>query len=164
VVPLQWFIENPFQNWTRTSSELLGDVQLRLDYRTPMDAVRAEFERLCDTDPRWDRRVRVAQVVDVDQSTMGVRLLVSARNSGDLFDLRCAVRERMIDFLLAEHPEALPRMRASVVRGGTAPDTDEVRSRAAQRVDQAVAADTTSPSPESPGDPLDRPPSVSPLH
>ncbi|HLM52905.1 MAG TPA: mechanosensitive ion channel domain-containing protein [Pseudoxanthomonas sp.] len=120
IVPLQWFIENPFQNWTHTSAELLGATFLWLDYRTPMDAVRAELERICESDDRWDGRVCVAQVTETDQTAQQVRLLVSARNSGDLFDLRCAVRERMIDFLNARHPQSLPRLRMDLAR--SAPD------------------------------------------
>ena len=113
VVPLQWFIENPFENWTRTTSQLLGTAFLWLDYRTPMPEVRKALQRICETDERWDGRVCVAQVTDSDRSTLQVRLLVSARNSGDLFDLRCAVRERMIEFLNASHPYALPRVRVA---------------------------------------------------
>lgn len=152
VVPLQWFIEHPFQNWTRTSAELLGDALLWLDYRTPMPDVRAELERICATDARWDGRVCVAQITDTDRSTVAVRLLVSARNSGDLFDLRCAVRERMIDYLNARHPEALPRMRANVVRGMTQPRADDVRSQASARMDRAGARGLGSPGAEAVSD------------
>ena len=111
VVPLQWFIENPFENWTRTTAQLLGTAFLWLDYRTPMAAVREALQRICETDERWDGRVCVAQITDTAESNVQVRLLVSARSSGDLFDLRCAVRERMIDYLDSTHPEALPRQR-----------------------------------------------------
>ena len=116
VVPLQWFIENPFQNWTRTSAQLLGTAFLWLDYRTPMAEVRAQLQKICEEDPRWDGRVCVAQVTETREHTIEVRLLVSARNSGDLFDLRCVVRERMIDYLSQCHPEALPRLRADIAR------------------------------------------------
>ncbi len=150
IVPLQWFIEHPFQNWTRRNAELLGSAMLWLDYRTPMDALRAELQRICETDARWDGRVCVAQIVETDRSTVQVRLLVSARNSGDLFDLRCAVRERMVDFLLAHHPEALPRMRANIVRGSVAADPERTRAEAADRRERAVAADTGSPGAEAP--------------
>ena len=152
VVPLQWFIEHPFQNWTRTTAQLLGDATLWLDYHTPMKAVRDQLQKLCEGDPRWDGRVCVAQVTDANQHAIQVRLLVSARNSGDLFDLRCAVRERMIDFLLAHHPEALPRMRANIVRGTVAPDPDRVRVEAADRRARAVATDTGSPGAEAAGE------------
>jgi small-conductance mechanosensitive channel len=116
VVPLQWFVENPFQNWTRTSAQLLGTTFLWLDYRTPMADVRAQLQRICENDPRWDGRVCVAQVTETTERTIEVRLLVSARNSGDLFDLRCAVRECMVAYLNAHHPEALPRTRAELSR------------------------------------------------
>ncbi len=119
VVPLQWFIENPFQNWTRTSAQLLGTTFLWLDYRTPMAEVRAELQRICEQDPRWDGRVCVAQVTETSEQTIQVRLLVSSGNSGDLFDLRCVVRERMIDYLNRCHPQALPRLRADVARDVT---------------------------------------------
>lgn len=148
IVPLQWFIEHPFQNWTRHSAELLGTALLWLDYRTPMDAVRAELTRICGTDPRWDGRVCVAQVTETDRTAIQVRLLVSAKNSGELFDLRCAVRERMIDFLLAHHPEALPRLRANVVRGTTVPDAERIREDAEGRLGRADASSTGSPGAE----------------
>lgn len=114
VVPLVWFIENPFQNWTRSSAQLIGSVFLWLDYHTPMEALRTELKRVCDTDARWDGRVCIAQVTETDNQSMQVRCLVSARNSGDAFDLRCAVRERLIDFLQREHPQSLPVLRASM--------------------------------------------------
>jgi len=114
VVPLVWFIENPFQNWTRRSADLLGTAFLWLDYRTPIAEVRAELERICRSEPLWDGRVCVTQVTDTAESTIQVRLLVSARNSGDAFDLRCLVRERMIDFLTRKHPQSLPRLRAEI--------------------------------------------------
>jgi small-conductance mechanosensitive channel len=119
IVPLQWFIENPFENWTRTTAQLLGTAFLWLDYRTPMTAVREALQRICETDERWDGRVCVAQITDTAESSVQVRLLVSARNSGDLFDLRCAVRERMIDYLNSTHPEALPRQRVDLSRADT---------------------------------------------
>lgn len=116
IVPLQWFIENPFENWTHTTAQLLGATFLWLDYRTPMDQVRAELDRICKDDGRWDGRVCVVQVTETDQTTQQVRLLVSARNSGDLFDLRCVVRERMIEYLNRQYPESLPRLRMDLVR------------------------------------------------
>ncbi len=138
VVPLSWFIENPFQNWTRRSADLLGTAFLWLDYRTPMEEVRAELERICHEAPLWDGRVCVTQVTDTSEQSIQVRLLVSARNSGDAFDLRCQVRERMIDFLTRKHPYALPRLRAEVTEGAdTLPrrprvQADDVRSPGAE--------------------------------
>lgn len=142
VVPLQWFIENPFENWTRTTSQLLGTAFLWLDYRTPMSEVRQALQRICESDERWDGRVCVAQITDSDRSAVQVRLLVSARNSGDLFDLRCAVRERMVEFLNASHPYALPRVRvARAIRA--AGDSESRQARAPERTEQ-----TTSPGAE----------------
>ncbi len=116
VVPLTWFIENPFQNWTRRSADLLGTAFLWLDYRAPIPAIRAELQRICEAEPLWDRRVCVTQVTETTEKTIQVRLLVSARNSGDAFDLRCVVRERMLAFLEREHPQALPRLRAQMAQ------------------------------------------------
>ncbi|MBS7456555.1 mechanosensitive ion channel family protein [Coralloluteibacterium stylophorae] len=144
VVPLQWFIENPFQNWTRNSAQLLGTAFLWLDYRTPMGEVRDELQRICESDERWDGRVCVAQVTETDRHVIQVRLLVSARNSGDAFDLRCAVRERMIDFLNREHPQALPRMRADLVTFEDQRHPDEARRQAAAATPRAPTPDETS--------------------
>jgi small-conductance mechanosensitive channel len=143
VVPLQWFIEHPFENWTRTTSQLLGTAFLWLDYRAPMPAIRDELRRICQTDERWDGRVCVAQITDADRNVVQVRLLVSARNSGDLFDLRCAVRERMIAFLEARHPEALPLLRVDLARG----DSRQQASHAPP-TSHAAAEQTVSPGAE----------------
>ena len=141
VVPLQWFISNPFQNWTRTSAQLLGTVFLWLDHRAPIPAIREELQRLCEADPRWDRRVCVTQITETDKHTIEVRLLVSARNSGELFDLRCAVREGMLAFLDAHHPQALPRLRNEVTDG-------DARRAAAHTVAPVAHASTQSPGAE----------------
>jgi len=111
VIPLQWFIENPFQNWTRTSSQILGTVFLYVDYGLPVAPLRAELDRLVHGAPEWDKRVVVLQVTDADQHTMQLRVLVSSRNSGLNFDLRCRVREGLIDFLQRNYPQHLPRLR-----------------------------------------------------
>jgi small-conductance mechanosensitive channel len=148
VVPLQWFIENPFENWTRTTAQLLGTAFLWLDYRTPMDEVREALHRICGTDERWDGRVCVAQVTDAGESTLQVRLLVSARNSGDLFDLRCVVRERMIAWLRHAHPDALPVQRVELARtAGAAADADSAAGRGALHAGTG-AGDTASPGAE----------------
>ncbi|MFI8719914.1 mechanosensitive ion channel family protein [Stenotrophomonas sp. NPDC077464] len=146
VVPLTWFIENPFQNWTRRSADLLGTAFLWLDYRAPITAIRAELERICKGESLWDGRVCVTQVTETSEHTLQVRLLVSARNSGDAFDLRCIVRERMLDFLAREHPQALPRTRAEILdrpdpatRGPRSQPADDVRSPGAEDGPPAVA-------------------------
>jgi hypothetical protein len=114
IVPLQWFIENPFQNWTRSSAQLLGTVMLWVDYLTPLEPLRAEAKRLCEASPNWDQRVCVVQVVDASERSMQLRILVSSASSGQNFDLRCEVREGLIALLARDHPQALPRLRAEI--------------------------------------------------
>jgi small-conductance mechanosensitive channel len=111
IIPLQWFIENPFENWTRTGSEILGTVFLFVDYTAAVEAIRAEARRIVEAAPEWDKRVFSVQVTDATDRSMQVRVLVSARDAGKCFDLRCKVRERLIAFLAREYPEALPKIR-----------------------------------------------------
>ena len=112
VVPLQWFIEHPFQNWTRRGAELLGTVFLWVDFTLPLEPVRREAQRLCEASPHWDRRVCLVQVTDANERGMQLRILVSSSASGPNFDLRCQVREGLLDFIQREYPTALPRIRA----------------------------------------------------
>lgn len=114
IVPLQYFIEHPFQNWTRSSSQILGSVLLWFDYGLPLEPLRAEMERLCTASRDWDGRVMVMQVVDSNEKAMQVRALMSSANSSKSFDLRCAVREGLIAFVRREFPEFLPRMRGEI--------------------------------------------------
>ncbi len=114
VVPLQWVIEHPFQNWTRTESEMLGTVFLWLDYRMPLAPLRAELERVCRSASEWDGRVAMIQVTDTTERAIQVRALVSAQDASKAWDLRCRVREALIDFLQREHPGSLPRLRAEM--------------------------------------------------
>jgi small-conductance mechanosensitive channel len=116
VVPLQWVIEHPFQNWTRCSAELLGSVFLWLDYRVSLAPLRAEVERVCREAPEWDGRVAGLQVVETSDRAMQVRVLVSAADAPKAWDLRCRVRESLIGFLQQHDPDGLPRLRAEVER------------------------------------------------
>ncbi|WP_183073808.1 mechanosensitive ion channel family protein [Stenotrophomonas rhizophila] len=147
VVPLTWFIEHPFQNWTRRSADLLGTAFLWLDYTAPIPAIRAELERICNGEALWDGQVCVTQVTETSEHTLQVRLLVSARNSGDAFDLRCIVRERMLDFLAREHPQSLPRTRAELnqeatpMRRARSQPAEDVRSPGAEDGEPAVLPD-----------------------
>jgi small-conductance mechanosensitive channel len=111
VVPSQRFLEDTFQNWTKTGSQLTGTVMLYLDHAAEVEPVRAEFARQVRADKRWDKRAQGVQVTDMSEDSIEVRLLMTARNSGDLFDLRCAIREGMLDWLRREMPEALRRNR-----------------------------------------------------
>jgi small-conductance mechanosensitive channel len=114
IIPLQWFIEHPFQNWTRNEAAMLGSVFLWVDYTLPVEPLRKEAQRLCEAQKTWDRRVCVVQVTEASEQCMQLRILVSSASSGDNFDLRCALREGLIDYLQREFPTALPRWRASV--------------------------------------------------
>ena len=115
IVPLTYFIENSFENWTRNASELLGTSFLYVDYSVPVEALREEFTRLLESSPLWDKRVNSLQVTDICQGTIQIRCLMSARNSGDQFDLRCYVREKMMAFIQKNYPDAFPRTRFSEV-------------------------------------------------
>jgi small-conductance mechanosensitive channel len=114
VVPLSYFIEQPFQNWTRQTADLLGTVYLYVDYAVPVDAVRAELHRVLRSTELWDGKVWVLQVTDATERAVQLRALMSAPDSGTAFDLRCLVRERLIEFLRTHYPESLPRTRAEL--------------------------------------------------
>ena len=114
IVPISYFIEKPFQNWTRVSAALLGSVFLYVDYTVPLKALRDELDRLLENSNLWDRRVKVIQVTDAKPNTMEVRVLVSAADASTAWDLRCELREKLIDFLQRNYPQCLPRMRAEL--------------------------------------------------
>src|SRR5512139_3221331 len=111
IVPLSYFIEKPFQNWTRENSALIGSVMLYLDYRAPVAAIRAKLDEIVKQSPLWDGRVCGLQVTDAKPETIELRCLMSASSAGRVFDLRCTVREKLIDFLQRDYPEALPTRR-----------------------------------------------------
>jgi small-conductance mechanosensitive channel len=112
IVPLSYFFDNPFENWTRTSSSLIGTVLLYVDYSVPVEAVRRKLTEIVHAHPLWDGQAASLQVTDAREQTIELRALVSAADSGKAFDLRCDVREKLIAFLLREYPGALPRRRA----------------------------------------------------
>jgi hypothetical protein len=116
ILPITYFIEKPFQDWSRVSPEVLGTVILYLDYEAPLGEMRAELKRLVENNPKWDRKVCGLQVTDTKQTTIEVRALVSSTDPGKAFDLRCDVREGLIQFLQRHHPESLPRVR-SIING-----------------------------------------------
>lgn len=118
IVPLSKFIDEPFQNWTRRTSQLLGTVFIHADYSVDVDAVRAELRRLCEASPQWDQRVAIVQVTGATEQTVELRALVSAASSPKLWDLRVYVREGLIQHLKREQPEALPKSRAVIRRDG----------------------------------------------
>ncbi len=114
IVPLSYFIEKPFQNWTRENSSLIGSAFLYVDYRAPVGVIRDKFHEIVKASKNWDGSVVSLQVTDAKESTIELRCLMSARSAGQTFDLRCEVREQLVDFLQKHHPEALPRQRSEV--------------------------------------------------
>jgi small-conductance mechanosensitive channel len=112
VVPLSYFLERPFQNWTRHSSDLIGTVMLWVDYTVPVARVRARLEEIVRESRLWDRQVVNLQVVDSNERAVQLRALVSARTSEQTWDLRCEVREKLVAFLQEHYPAALPKQRA----------------------------------------------------
>ena len=114
ILPINYFIEKPFQNWTRVTAELIGAVNIYLDYTAPIDKLKDELAHLLETNRLWDRRVMALQVTDARESSIEIRALVSGRNSSDVFDLRCQVREGLISFIQKNYPECLPKTRAEL--------------------------------------------------
>jgi len=111
ILPLTYFIEKPFQNWTRHDSQLLGSVFVFADYGMPLPPLRAEVERIVKAAPEWDGRFFNLRVTDATERTMQIRVLCTAASSALAFDLRCTVREGLIEFMQREYPQFLPRMR-----------------------------------------------------
>jgi small-conductance mechanosensitive channel len=131
VVPLSRFLEQPFQNWTRESSSLIGSVHLFVDYAAPIGEIRGALEDITRQSKLWDGNVVNLQVVEATDRAIQLRALVSARNSGDAWDLRCEVREKLIQFLQEKMPQVLPRYRLEVSPESAA---DPNRAAAAPRL------------------------------
>jgi small-conductance mechanosensitive channel len=112
IIPMSYFSEKPFQNWTRNTADLLGTVFLYTDYSLPVDAVRSELHRILESTKLWDGRVWGLQVTNATDRTMELRALMSAPDSSTAFDLRCHVREKLIFFLQQQFPQCLPKTRA----------------------------------------------------
>ena len=111
VVPLNYFMERPIRNWTKRTTQLLDTIFVHVDYAVPVEAIRAEAQRILEATPLWDRRVFAVQVTDLKERSMEIRVLMSAANAGSMFDLRCLVREALITWLARQHPNALPQER-----------------------------------------------------
>jgi small-conductance mechanosensitive channel len=111
VVPLSYFMTHPFQNWTRATATVIGSVNLYLDYTAPVTTLRTEAERIVRTCKLWDGDVVNTQITDATESTMTLRVIASARSAPEAWDMRCEVRERLIDYIQREFPQALPRAR-----------------------------------------------------
>ena len=114
VLPLSYFLDHPFQNWTRNSAELLGNTILYADYSVPMDELRAELKRICESTKLWKGEVCILQATDATEHTVQLRALMDARNASDAWDLRCLVREKLLAYLQKNHPGSLPRYRGEL--------------------------------------------------
>jgi small-conductance mechanosensitive channel len=139
ILPITYFVEKPFQNWSRVSPEVLGTVILYLDYQAPLGELRAELKRLLENNPKWDGKVCGLQVTDSKQTTIEVRALVSSTDPATAFGLRCEVREGLIEFLRRHHPEGLPR-----VRNVIEPPDEEIqrtKSKDGMGENQSISAD-----------------------
>lgn len=112
VLPISYFTDKPFQNWTRGSSELIGAAFIHADYRVPVEEVRQELLRILQASPRWNGATWGLQVTDADEWTLKLRATMSAADATAAWDLRCEVREKLIEFLQRAHPESLPRRRS----------------------------------------------------
>lgn len=112
IVPITYFIDTPFQNWTRTSAEILGTVYVYADYSVPFDAVREELQKILEQSDKWDGKVCVLQITNTTERTVELRALMSAPDASLAWGLKCEVREKLVDFLIKQYPEALPRIRA----------------------------------------------------
>jgi Small-conductance mechanosensitive channel len=117
VLPITYFIEKPFQNWTRTTSEILGTVFIYTDFTVPVEQLRDKLTGLLAGHPLWDGKVNVLQVTDFKERTLEIRCLMSCRNSGQAFDLRCYIREQMIVYIRENFPHALTRTRVDYQEG-----------------------------------------------
>lgn len=114
IVPSTYFFEKPFQNWTRTTSEIMGTVFIYTDYHVSFEALRNELTRLLKSTPLWDGKVNVLQVTDAKPNGVEVRALMSAKDSATAWDLRVFIREKLIEFLQKNYPESLPKTRVLV--------------------------------------------------
>lgn len=114
ILPTTYFIEKPFQNWTRVSADILGTVFIYTDYTVPVDKLRQELTRVLQADKNWDGKVNVLQVTNSTERTMEIRALMSALDSPSAWDLRVNVREKLIDFLQRNYPDSLPKSRVEM--------------------------------------------------
>ncbi|HEY1719869.1 MAG TPA: mechanosensitive ion channel domain-containing protein [Magnetospirillaceae bacterium] len=122
IVPLSWFLEQPIQNWTRESATIIGTILLYVDYRTPIEELRRETERIVHASKLWDGNVVNLQVVDVTTNAMQIRVLATASDASRVWDLRCEVREKLLEFLQTRHPDCLPLHRIDVTPFQPAPE------------------------------------------
>jgi small-conductance mechanosensitive channel len=114
ILPLSYFIEHPFQNWTRHQADILGTVFFYTDYATPIDALREELRRIVAQSPNWNGKVCGLQVTNASERSLELRALASAADASKAWDLRCEIREKLICFVQQNYPNSLPRLRAEM--------------------------------------------------
>ena len=114
VLPISYFIEKPFQNWTRKSADILGAVYLYVDYSVPVGAIREELERILKKSSHWDGKVWRLHVTDATEKSLQIRAIMSAPDAGTAWELRCEVREKLVEFMQKNYPEHLPKFRISM--------------------------------------------------
>lgn len=117
VLPINYFLETPFQNWTRTTAAIWGTVFIYLDHTIPVENLKIKLKEILEESTLWDRKVQVLQVTDFTEKTVEIRCLMSARDSPSAFDLRCLVREKMLTYLQENYPDALPKSRVILQKG-----------------------------------------------
>ena len=140
IVPLAYWISNPFENWTRKTANLMGEVFVSADFTLDVAALRAELPNIVERTPLWDKAFQNVQVTDATERAMQIRALVTARNSADLFDLRCYVREEIIAYLREHQPAAFPRVRIEMPSEDDQPAIPPPRAQTEERIAKAVAA------------------------
>jgi small-conductance mechanosensitive channel len=114
VLPLSYFVEKPFQNWTRTSAGLLGSIYVWVDYSFPVDEGRKALKQIIENSPLWDKRFWNMQVSDASEKTMQLRVLATSADSSQSWDLRCEIREKFIAYIQKHHPQSLPQLRTQL--------------------------------------------------
>ena len=114
ILPITYFLEKPFQNWTRKNAQLMGTVFLYTDFTIPVEKIREELLRLLSNHPFWDKRASGLVVTDIKNNTVELRALMSAKNSSELWELRCHVREYLLKFISENYPDHLPKTRAEI--------------------------------------------------
>jgi small-conductance mechanosensitive channel len=114
ILPITYFIEKPFQNWTRTTSDILGTVFIYTDYTVPVGNIRSELERILGESPLWDGKVWNLQVTNTTEKGIELRALMSASDASRAWSLRCEVRENLLKYIQKTHPESLPKFRAEI--------------------------------------------------
>lgn len=116
VLPINYFLEKPFQNWTRTTADIWGTVFLYVDHTIPVKDLKIKLKEILESSPLWDGKVQVLQVTDIKETTVELRCLMSARDSPSAFDLRCLVREEMLSYIQGKYPTSLPKTRVLMTK------------------------------------------------